>query len=301
MSYSNNVVQATPVVQATAVVQAQAMPVVPAPGASATDLRRLQAILDKFEVTIAEANDLVALEEYKIVLICDDSGSMQRSALPASMRRLGEAQLTRWQEMQTTASLIVDIACCFDKDGADTYFLNRRKINKVTGPDDWRFVSAFRDPPQGSTPLTRVVNQAAAECSGEKPVLMLILTDGEPDGGSRPFVKAIRDVVNKVSTRQNIKFQIMACTPEDDEIEWLNRLDYELKQVDVTDDYHTEKRQVLKAGKRTVFTRGDWCMKAMLGPVTRKFDSWDERSRTFFLEDHCRCSGPGAFDQCAIQ
>mmetsp|Transcript_35634 Transcript_35634/g.65302 ORF Transcript_35634/g.65302 Transcript_35634/m.65302 type:complete len:285 (-) Transcript_35634:96-950(-) len=275
----------------------------PAPALSATDLSRLQAILEKFEVSIADAQDLVALEDYKIVMVCDDSGSMQRSAVPASMRRLGEAQLTRWQELQSTASLIVDIACCFDKEGVDTYFLNRKKIPKVTGPDDKRFVFAFRDPPQGSTPLTRVVNEAVNECAGERPVLMIVLTDGEPDGGARPFIRMVRDVVSKSSTSAKVKFQIMACTPEEDEVEWLNRLDYELKEVDVTDDYHTEKRQVIKAGKRPVFTRGDWCMKAMLGPISTKFDSWDEmpKGRTMFLEDQCRCSGHGALDQCSIQ
>merc|ERR1719229_1917542 len=73
-----------------------------------------------------------------------------------------------------------------------------------------------------------------------------------------------------------IRVQIMVCTAEDDEIEWLNGLDRELKEVDVTDDYIAERREVLRAGLAPKFTRGDWCMKAMLGPISHKFDKWDE-------------------------
>ena len=31
-----------------------------------------------------------------------------------------------------------------------------------------------------------------------------------------------------------------------------------------------------KAKRREAFTRGDWLLKAMLGPVSSKFDQWDE-------------------------
>ena len=37
-------------------------------------------------------------------------------------------------------------------------------------------------------------------------------------------------------------------------MEWLNRLDYELPEVDVTDDYDTEHAQVMKAGRCSQFT-----------------------------------------------
>mmetsp|Transcript_28310 Transcript_28310/g.65647 ORF Transcript_28310/g.65647 Transcript_28310/m.65647 type:complete len:289 (+) Transcript_28310:52-918(+) len=266
------------------------------------DIKRLQDILARFEVSIADANDLVALEDYRIVLVCDDSGSMQQSAVPKHMRQLGQDTYSRWQEMQSTASLVLDIGQCFNPDGVDVYFLNRAKVANVKGSEDKRFVFACRDAPKGSTPLTRVVTQVVQECGGEKPVLLMILTDGVPDGGPRPFIRAVKDVVAKRSTPHTFKFQVMACTPEDDDVEWLNVLDRELPQVDVTDDYHTERMQVLKAGKCSNFTRGDWCMKALLGPVSHKFDGWDEsktlfHGKTAYLEDQCKCEAP----QCSIQ
>merc|ERR1711879_353872 len=102
--------------------------------------------------------------------------------------------------------------------------------------------------------------------------------------------------MGKESTNTTFKVQIMACTGNDDEVAYLDDLDRELHEVDCTDDYYTEKAQVIRAGLTDKFSRGDWCMKAMLGPVSRKFDQWDERThnkllagKTAFLEQACGC------------
>ena len=73
-----------------------------------------------------------------------------------------------------------------------------------------------------------------------------------------------------------LKIQIMACTDDEVEMAWLNLLDCELPGVDVTDDYYAELQEVMRAGRVRKFTRGDWCLKAMLGPVLRRFDNLDE-------------------------
>ncbi len=44
------------------------------------------------------------------------------------------------------------------------------------------------------------------------------------------------------------------------------------------DDYISEKAQVLKHGLAPKFSRGDWIMKAMIGPIMHKFDQWDEKT-----------------------
>lgn len=140
------------------------------------------------------------------------------------------------------------------------------------------------------------------------------MTDGEPDGGKHGFYRELRNVVEKRSTRHTFKVQIMACTGDEDAVAWLNGVDKEFDSVDVTDDYYSELLQVLKDERtRKKFSRGDWCMKAMLGPINAKFDAWDERdhpgqkqeqsrpvptpllnsSKTAMLEDQCRCSAKG--------
>lgn len=248
-----------------------------ASGAKAADdsFERLQAILDRFEITIAEANDLVALEDYEIVVIADDSGSMTCPSPPASQRKLGVPSPTRWDELKETVALIVELGACFDSSGLDIHFLNRSTVTNVKSSRDPAFCNAFRDSPNGGTPLTETLMRVVQGSSGEKPVLF-ILTDGVPNGGPERFGAELRRVVNKQSTNHTFQVQIMACTGDDAAVGYLNKLDQEFTEVDVTDDYFAEREEVLKAGRTKTFSRGDWCMKAMLGPVSCKFDALDE-------------------------
>mmetsp|Transcript_116279 Transcript_116279/g.370005 ORF Transcript_116279/g.370005 Transcript_116279/m.370005 type:complete len:282 (-) Transcript_116279:11-856(-) len=240
----------------------------------AISMARLEAVLQRFEITIAQANDLVVLSDYQIVVIADDSGSMLNNALPMQMRVLGQPIRRRWDELRETLAEVVEIASCFDQNGIDIHFLNRAPITHVKSGQDAKFKQAFAQPPQGRTPLTETLQRVSKSTQGERGVLLFIFTDGEPNDGSESFKRAIRQVVSG----GRVRIQIMACTADDEEIGWLNVLDEELAELDVTDDYYAEKEQVLKLGLAPKFTRGDWCMKAMLGPVSRKFDLWDEQA-----------------------
>eukprot|EP00429_Kryptoperidinium_foliaceum_P028920 CAMPEP_0176151558 /NCGR_PEP_ID=MMETSP0120_2-20121206/77401_1 /TAXON_ID=160619 /ORGANISM="Kryptoperidinium foliaceum, Strain CCMP 1326" /LENGTH=235 /DNA_ID=CAMNT_0017488535 /DNA_START=14 /DNA_END=721 /DNA_ORIENTATION=+ len=203
---------------------------------AASKRQRLEKVLARYEITIADAHELAALEDYEIVIIADDSGSMNCSALPPEMRKLGSHGPTRWEELQHTMSEIVELASCFDDSGVDIFFLNRPPILGVRCTvADPRFRQAF----------------------------------------AARFAKAIRKLLDSDSTSR-LRVQIMACTGNDSDIGWLNKLDSELDELDVTDDYYTESSEVVRAGLAKRFTRGDWLMKAMLGPISAKFDKWDE-------------------------
>eukprot|EP00928_Gymnodinium_smaydae_P010219 TRINITY_DN1382_c0_g1_i1.p1 TRINITY_DN1382_c0_g1~~TRINITY_DN1382_c0_g1_i1.p1 ORF type:complete len:282 (+),score=46.76 TRINITY_DN1382_c0_g1_i1:93-938(+) len=265
---------------------------------SAVDMKRLKAVLQRFEVHIADADDLVALHEYRVVIIADDSGSMGQPAAPAHQRKLGDVPASRWDELKETTGFIVDIAASFDPSGVDIFFLNRGRVPGVQSSSDRAFVSAFSNPPRGSTPLTETLRSVVKQCEGERAVLLFIMTDGVPDTGPGDFSRELRRVVKRTSTSGIFKVQIMQCTPNDDEVSYLNDLDAELAEIDCTDDYYAEKQQVLRAGLTEQFSRGDWCMKAMLGPISRKFDKWDEAvnrrgllySKTALLEQACMCN-----------
>jgi len=246
-------------------------------------MRRLQAVLDRFEITVAEANDLVVLEDYEIVVIADDSSSMKLPAVPPEWRTLGVPCRTRWDELKETIAEIVEVAACFNPAGIDVHFLNRAPVLNVKHSQDPSFVGAFAAQPSGRTPLTETMQRVAKQAGSERGVLLFILTDGEPNGGRKPFSSALVSLVRSM----RLRVQIMACTAEEQEVEWLNELDCELEELDVTDDYHSERQEVLRTGIATRFTRGDWCMKAMLGPVSRKFDQWDEGGRRSIKTPEC--------------
>jgi len=241
----------------------------------------LEEILGRFEISIATANDLAQLEDFKILVIADDSGSMTISALLPQQRVLGQRSNSRWEELRETLGIVIDIGSCFDKDGIDVTFLNREGITGLKSSKDPRFIETFSRPPNGSTPMVRTLKSLVAKVNNqadkERPILLIILTDGEPDEGPRAFTSELRSLVKKQSTPCTFKVQIMACTGDDDAVGWLNAVDDEFKEVDVTDDYYSEKHEVLEVTKsRQTFTRGDWCMKAMLGPISQKFDSMDQ-------------------------
>jgi len=241
-----------------------------------TKVARLQAVLDHFEITVAQANELVALEDYKIVVIADDSASMKKPAAFMQTRKLGETRplRTRWQELQETITEIVDIASCLDGEGVDVFFLNRPTVFAVGESQEQQFVQAFSAPPKGGTPLSERLQEVLAKTGGEqKQVLLFILTDGEPSGGTDYF----SEVISEAISTKRMKIQILACTADDEEIAWLNAVDRRFQEVDVVDDYHSERKEVLAAEIVPRFTRGDWCMKAMLGPISHKFDAWDEK------------------------
>lgn len=101
-----------------------------------------------------------------------------------------------------------------------------------------------------------------------------MMTDGEPNGGKDLFCEELRKVVKKENTPHTFRVQIMACTPDDSEVAWLNEVDRQFDEVDVTDDYYSELAQIAPTGQK--FTRGDWLVKAMLGPISAMFDAWDE-------------------------
>jgi len=236
--------------------------------------QRLEAVLDRFEITIADANDIQILSDYEMVVIADDSGSMNNAAEQSHHRKLGEVKRTRWHELLDTVSEIVEIASCFDEDGIDIYFLNRQPAIAVKHSNDENFIRAFEKRPTGTTPLSEKLLEVSKKCAEEeeRKTLIFILTDGEPDGGEAKFTPIVRNVVDAGSTH----IQIMACTSEEEEIGWLNKLDKGDKKVDVCDDYYSERREVLSVGLKPRFTRGDWCIKAMIGPLSEKFDKWDE-------------------------
>eukprot|EP00927_Polykrikos_kofoidii_P080860 TRINITY_DN77855_c0_g1_i1.p1 TRINITY_DN77855_c0_g1~~TRINITY_DN77855_c0_g1_i1.p1 ORF type:complete len:249 (-),score=57.26 TRINITY_DN77855_c0_g1_i1:87-833(-) len=224
---------------------------------------KLRDVLYRFEIKIADVDDVMVLRNYELVVIADDSGSMREPAEGG----------TRWDELKATVSLIVEIGACFDESGVDIHFLNRGKVERVKSSSDSRFVSAFKKGPAGSTPLAKTLHKIVADSAGGKPELFVILTDGLPDEGSAEFQKALSRAVSK----GGCKIQIMACTSDDSAVGYLDEIDQKFEAIDVTDDYHTEKKQVENTGKLRQFNRGDWCMKALLGPVCQKFDAWDEK------------------------
>jgi len=113
------------------------------------------------------------------------------------------------------------------------------------------------------------------------------------------FEAELKRLVTKKYSDTTVKVQIMACTSDDGAIGYLNAIDEKFGKVDVTDDYYSEQQEVVvKARKRSQFSRGDWLMKAMLGPISTKFDDWDETGKKKKACRHCDDSDCDSDEQC---
>lgn len=238
---------------------------------------KLQSILDKHEVTIVKKDQLAVLDDYNFILICDDSESMRMSAKPKEQRKLGEKTLTRWMELQEGVSLLIDLLTCFRPEGVDVHFLNHGKVAKVKSSYDDTMQNFFQDGPMGRTPLTSVLKTVAAEHKSELPTIIFVFTDGEPDGGSSKFVRALGDITGKKITSCQFRVQIMACSNNEEEMKWMEDVDHDSDMIDVTDDYYNEKKRVIQLrGAGFTFTRSDWLVKAILGPIDSSVDKTNE-------------------------
>eukprot|EP00756_Hemistasia_phaeocysticola_P063715 Hpha_TRINITY_DN7190_c0_g1::TRINITY_DN7190_c0_g1_i1::g.29833::m.29833 len=230
----------------------------------------LQEMLDTYEISIAQQGDLQTLTEYDIVFLADDSGSMNVTETTAGVTQ------TRWKELQGTLSALIDFASYFDDDGTDIYFLNRPGLEAVTDGKDPRIGACFQSNPRGTTPLAARFRWVVESRPTNKPLLVIIATDGEPDEGVATFVATARMLLTIPG--RNVRLGIMACTQDDRAVGWLNQLDDDPivgDKVDVCDDYESERGEVLKSGKVSRFLLSDYYVKAMLGPLLSKYDNMD--------------------------
>jgi hypothetical protein len=212
------------------------------------------------------------LQHYEIVLLLDDSGSMN---LTTDTKDENGNQNTRWDELLDIANDIVEIAVAFDSDGVDVHFLNRPGLQNVTSTN--QLSSVFKQPPKGGTPLaekTKNTIQEYRKKKNGKKLLLLIATDGEPSGtgGKAAFKSVLTD-----RDYENEKITILACSDKEDEIGYLNDFDRNIPALDVVDDYRSEKKQIRKVqGHSFPFKRLDYIIKCLLGSVDKWTDQLDE-------------------------
>ncbi len=190
-------------------------------------------------------------KDAKYTFVCDDSGSMNEKTKEGR---------TRWQELLRVVEMIISISCLMDPTGVDIYFLNRTGMSNVTSFEQVRHL--FQNQPSGSTPIVPVLEDIyESDPTGKR--LVILITDGAPtkkSGASN--ITEFKSVLKNRGLNDHVA--IVACTDDESTMEYLNGWDEELKNLDVIDDYESEKRQILKVqGKNFGFSFGDYVVKIM--------------------------------------
>ena len=243
-------------------------------------MNRLKQISEQYEINQEHISNLYKLQNFEIVCIIDDSGSMNNGITPNNINF--SQPPTRWDELKSKIGIVVDIASCFDPDGIDVYFLNKSPLKNINKSEQLFNSAQFTSPPSGGTPLTKCFNTVLndkREISKERNLLIIIATDGEPtDSNGYGDIKGFKKALTSRNPIDNIFVTFMVCTEDDDAIEYLNKWDNYMKNIDVVDDYYTEKAQILKSqGKNFSFTMGDYIAKLMLGSVNSYYDNLDKK------------------------
>lgn len=221
-----------------------------------------------YEISGVFAEYVRSLINYKVVIIADDSGSMNTPT------NYGEP---RWNELCRFISTVFSVTEMIENSPLDVYFLNRPSIINVQQLG--QITEAFSSKPQGPTPIVPILRHILAEQYDPSYIgrIIIICTDGEPT-----------DEYNKVNTKQlynvlmcqrkrNDYVSFLACTDDDSAIGYLNRWDVEIPRVDVIDDYPNEKKEVQRAqGRNFSFTFGEYVVKTLMGSVIPALDRLDE-------------------------
>ena len=229
---------------------------------------KIRKLIEKYEIDPLFSEKLDLLNDFEIVLLIDDSGSMNTPLSDNSKYS------TRWEELKSVVNIVISIATIYDEDGIDIYFLNRNNEKKIKCLE--QVSNILDDPPQGLTPLTSSLTEIFNNFSYSlKPVLVVIATDGVPYNGINDLENFKKLLINKNHDRFFISF--LACSDQEKDIGYLNELDFIVPNVDTLDDYNSEKKEVIKAqGKDFSYTFGDHVVRLLLGPICEELDKLDE-------------------------
>jgi hypothetical protein len=238
--------------------------------------QNLANVLRQHEINYYYAEKMMKLKAFKIVFVFDDSGSMC-STLSDSPLNTNTFRATRWDELQYFANISIEVTNVFNNEGCDVYFLNRAPVKCVRSMEQLR--PSFEQKPAGYTPLTGVLNTILYENSrSERQLLIIIVTDGEPTNNTGH--KDIQSFKQFLKHRpRNVFTTIVACTDEQDLMEYLNNWDRNIPRLDVLDDYRSEKKEANRKRQHssgTSLTFGDYVAKSLIGSIDQSLDKLDE-------------------------
>ena len=228
----------------------------------------VKVMANEFHIAEELAIDLYQLALYDIIVLADDSGSMVQDS------RIGE--------LTEILRSIAGVAGRFDQDGMAVCFLNSPKtVNGIRNEDDASAaLQGIRF--SGSTPLgaalrTKVL-AGISKTQPAKPLLVLILTDGEPDSKDDVF-RSLSDAkqFNAKSGRTNVTFAFAQIGNDKAAQKFLCELDCNPTVgdiVDVTSNFEMEEAEYAVQGGQ--LTPHMWLLKLMLGAIDPTYDAGDE-------------------------
>jgi hypothetical protein len=232
--------------------------------------------------TLDMAVDLAVLGLYDIVIFGDDSGSM-------GTEEPKEDNLSRWEILKQVVKTIGFWSSLMDADGVVVRFINsQQEGNGISSAAE--IDSIFRIVrPSGGTPLgeqldakiiRKIVVPVIQSQEIQRPVLVLILTDGEPTNRNtvKQTIMNCRNFCAQTKYGENaVAFSFAQIGSDRNATQYLGELDKDANVghlIDCTSEFSIEKEEC-GAG----FTEAVWVVKLMIGAVDPAYDSSDEQAQ----------------------
>ena len=225
--------------------------------------QKIKQLISDYEIDNLFSEKLDILSNFETVLIIDDSGSMNTP--------------TRWEELKEVVRIVIRIATIFDEDGIDINFLNRQNYENVKNLATVDYI--LNEQPYGLTPLNRVLEEVLFKYqNSNKPVLIVIATDGLPTDNMG--YTDLQNFKNTLKNKNHSQFYVsfLACSDQECDVGYLNKLDKKIPNIDTLDDYQSELKEVKNAqGKNFKYSFGDHIVRLLLGPLCPELDKLDEK------------------------
>lgn len=118
--------------------------------------------------------------------------------------------------------------------------------------------------------LSKIFDSKYARPNGDKKLLVLIATDGEPtDADGNPNINELEHLMDKKRLLDITYVSFLLCSDDLESVAYLHDWDKRMKHVDVVDDYCTERQNIRRCQNRNdyPFPFGDYTVKVLLGSV----------------------------------
>lgn len=226
----------------------------------------LTALAERYHIDRDLVERLRELEDYEIVILCDDSGSMKT--------RINGTSKTRWEVLQQIVRIVFFIGVVFDENGIDVYFLNRSPVENVTNPTV--IDKAFTKRPSGYSNLAGALKylftSEKGKSGGDKKLLIFVATDAEPTNeNDKADLTALENIMRNERNAETTHVMFLLCNDKPECVQYLSKWDKEMENVDFTADYETERNRIRDLhGKSISF--GDYIVKTLLGAIDEDMD-----------------------------
>jgi hypothetical protein len=220
----------------------------------------------------------------KKVLVVDNSASMNRGLEETPLRSANGAAVRRLDELVHFVRLALPVLVLDSPGGVDVWFLNHTSGEPgpvcVSQVHSFAQISHLLERGLGRTPLVETLAQVLRtyrHCVDEEGVHILVTTDGAPDQGPAQGHALLHQLLCGRPKPHRSVVNFLVCTDDDAEVAYLEDIDRRCPNVDVTDDFVTERKQALAARRIKTFSMGDYVAKAIIGGAHADMDALDEQ------------------------